>query len=47
MPSVRKVQFPRPKNSGPEGHPIQRFPRVLLDRTELIELKRTLPKGER
>ena len=47
MPSVHKVQFARPKNSGPEGHPVQRFPTVLLDKTELVELKRTLPKGER
>ena len=47
MPSVHKVQFARPKGSGPEGHPVQRFPTVLLDKAELVELKRTLPKGER
>ncbi len=41
--SVHKVQFPQPKDRGPAP---QRFPRVLLDKTELVELKRTLPKGE-
>ena len=46
MPSVHKLQFPQAKNSGPEGHSARRFPRVLLDKDELVELKRTLPKGE-